>query len=73
VEAVLVTEGKVVEEIFDGMDAALGEVGADALTDAFDEFDGSGERERHGSMVAAKVLRKRVCWRGAACGGIQME
>ena len=48
VEAVFVAEGEVVEEVFDGVDAALGEAGGDALADALDEVDGGGEVERHG-------------------------
>ena len=40
VEAVFVAEGKVVEEVFDGVDAALGEACGDALADALDELDG---------------------------------
>jgi hypothetical protein len=55
VEAVFVTEREVVEEVFDGDDAAGGEVGSDAFADALDELDGRGELERHGLMVAAGV------------------
>jgi hypothetical protein len=48
VEAVFVAKGKVIEEVFDGVDAAFGEVGGDAVADALDELDGCGERKRHG-------------------------
>jgi hypothetical protein len=48
VEAIFVAEGEVVEEVFDGGDAALGEVGGDALAYALDELYGRGELERHG-------------------------
>ena len=48
VEAVFVAEWEVVEEVFDGGDAAVGEAGGDAVADALDEFDGGGELERHG-------------------------
>jgi hypothetical protein len=48
VEAVFVAEGEVVEEVFDGGDAAVGEAGGDALADALDELDGRGELKRHG-------------------------
>ena len=48
VEAIFVAEGEVVEEVFDGEDAAVGEAGGDAVADALDEFDGGGELERHG-------------------------
>ena len=58
VEAVLVAEGEVVEEVFDGEDAAVGEAGGDAVADALDEPDGRGERERHALMVAAKAAGK---------------
>jgi hypothetical protein len=47
-EAVFVAEGEVVEEVFDGEDAALGEAGGDAIADALDELDGCGELQRHG-------------------------
>jgi hypothetical protein len=45
VEAVFVAEGEVVEEVFDGFDAAGGEGGGDALADAFYVFDPGGEFE----------------------------
>jgi len=48
VQAVFVAEGEVVEEVFDGDDAAVGEAGGDAVADALDEFYGRGELERHG-------------------------
>jgi hypothetical protein len=48
VEAVFVAEGQVVEEVFDGGDAAVREAGGDAVADALDELDGRGELERHG-------------------------
>jgi hypothetical protein len=48
VEAVFVAEGEVVEEVFDGEDAAFGEAGGDAIADALDELDGGGELQRHG-------------------------
>jgi hypothetical protein len=38
----------VVEEVFDGEDAAIGQARGDAVADALDEFDGRGELERHG-------------------------
>ena len=41
VEAVFVAEGEVVEEVFDGFDAAFGEVVGDAVADAADELHGS--------------------------------
>ena len=47
-EAVFVAEGEVVEEVFDGEDAAFGEAGGDAGADVLDELDGRGELERHG-------------------------
>ncbi len=47
-EAVFVAEGEVVEQVFDGEDAAFGEAGGDAVADALDEFNGGGELERHG-------------------------
>ena len=46
-EAVLVAEGKVVEEVFNGFDAAAGELFSDALAYALDEFYGGGEGEGH--------------------------
>ena len=45
-----------VEEVFDGFDTAFGEVFRDALADALDEFDGGGELQGHGLMVATIVL-----------------
>jgi hypothetical protein len=48
VEAVFVAEGEVVEQVFDGDDAAFGEAGGDARADAFDGVYGRGELERHG-------------------------
>ncbi len=39
VEAVLVAEGEVIEEVFDCVDAAGGEAGGDALADPLDELD----------------------------------
>ena len=66
-EAIFVAEGEVVEKVFDGEDAAVGEAGGDAVADALDEFNGRGELERHGLMVAAEVLRKTVAG-GAAQG-----
>ena len=45
VEAVFVAEGQVVEQVFDGFDAAGGEGGGDALADAFYVFDRGGEFE----------------------------
>ncbi len=48
VEAVLVAEGEVVEEVFDGDDAAFGEAGGDAIADALDVLYGGGEVQRHG-------------------------
>ncbi len=47
-EAVFVAEGEVVEKVFDGEDAAVGEAGGDAVADALDEFYRGGEMERHG-------------------------
>ena len=46
-EAVFVAEGEVVEEVFDGVDAAVGEARGDAVADALDELYGRGELERH--------------------------
>ena len=43
VEAVFVAEGQVVEEVFDGEDALAGELGGDAVADAFDKAKGRGE------------------------------
>jgi hypothetical protein len=48
VEAVFVAEGQMVEEVFDGGDAALGEASGDALADALDELYVGGEVHRHG-------------------------
>jgi hypothetical protein len=48
VEAVFVAEGQVVEQVFDGDDAALGEAFGDAVAHALDVFDRRGELERHG-------------------------
>jgi hypothetical protein len=48
VEAVFVAEGEVVEEVFDGEDAAFGEAGGDAIADALDVLYGCGEVQRHG-------------------------
>ena len=48
VEAVFVAEGEMVEEVFDGGDAAVREAGGDAVADALDELDGRGEQKRHG-------------------------
>jgi hypothetical protein len=48
VEAVFVAEGEVVEEVFDGENAAFGEAGGDARADALDGVYGCGELERHG-------------------------
>jgi hypothetical protein len=48
VEAVFVAEGQVVEEVFDGVDTALGERDGDALTYTLEELDGRGEVEGHG-------------------------
>jgi len=39
VEAVFVAEGKVIEEVFYGFDAAVGEVRGYAVADALDVFD----------------------------------
>ena len=46
-EAVFVAEGEVVEEVFDGEDAAFREAGSDARADAFNGVYGGGELERH--------------------------
>ncbi len=45
VEAVFVAEGQVVEEVFDGVKVATGELDGDALADALDEAEGCGELE----------------------------
>ncbi len=46
-EAVFVTEGQVVEEVFDSVDLALCELLANALANSLDKLDGGGEGERH--------------------------
>lgn len=45
VEAVFVAEGQVIEEVFDGVEVAAGELGGDALADALDEAEGCRELE----------------------------
>jgi len=57
VEAVFVAEWEMVEKIFYGFDAAIGEVRGYAVADAFDVFDRGVEVERHGLMVAVVVVR----------------
>ena len=69
-ETVFVAEGEVVEEVFDGGDAALGEAGGDALAYALDVLDGRGERERHGIDGSSGGSAKHCgcewrLWRGA--------
>ena len=53
VEAIFVAEGEMVEEIFDGVEVAAGELGGDALADAFDEAKGCGELEHFRDGSAA--------------------
>jgi hypothetical protein len=47
-EAVFVAEGKVVEQVLDGFDAALVEPGGDAVADSFHVLDRGAEIEGHG-------------------------
>ena len=56
VQAVFVAKGQVVEQVFDGFDAARGEGGGDAFADAFYEFDRGGEFEHRDD--ANKVERR---------------
>jgi len=56
VKAVFVAEGQVVEEVFYGFYAAVGEVRSDAVADALDVFDRGLEVERHGLMLAVRVV-----------------
>ena len=58
-EAVFVAEREVVEEVFDGEDAAVGEACGDAVADALDELYGGGEMERHGFDGSSGRWRER--------------
>lgn len=70
-EAVFVAEGKVVEEIFDGVKIAAGELGGDALADALDKAERCGELKHllDGSATRGQAIsppgsqgRERFCW-----------
>ena len=83
-EAVFVAEGEMVEEVFDGFDLAACELVGDAVADALDEADGSGEGEGHwvdGSKMRVYTVRYETdclavccldggCVRGAGTCGV---
>jgi hypothetical protein len=75
VEAVFVAEGEVVEEVFDGVDTAFGEIGGDAFADALDELDGRGEFERHGvdGSSGGVALCIRYAWQRNGWGSAAMK
>src|SRR4051812_34533960 len=55
VQPVLITEGKMVEQVLDGLDVAGRQISGDALPNAFDEFDRSGKLQ-HRAMLSSRGL-----------------